>query len=106
MAQGDFPDKRAVLNASLPADATFYDQWGEPVTPTLPLKLSNEILYMKTADPSVVDLFDDYSTTVSWHNEPNGYDYDPELDDFQTEPSDAWFKTLLRTGIPPRTKRQ
>ena len=105
-AQGDFPDKRAVINTALPADATFYDQWGEPVTPALPLKLSNEILYMKTNDPSVVNLFNDYSTIVSWSSEPNGYDYDPELDDFQTEPSDEWFKTLLQTGIPPRTKRQ
>ena len=105
-AQGDFPDKRAVINATLPSDATFYDQWGEKITPAKPLKLSTDIIYMKTNDPSIVTRFDNYSSTISWSNEPNGYDYDPELDDFQTEPSDAWFRTLLKTGLPPRTKRQ
>ena len=105
-AQGDFPDKRAVLNVAMPADAVFYDQWGERITPSLPLKLSNEILYMKTTDASVVRLFDDYDTAVAWSGEPNGYDYELELDDFQTEPSDEWFKRLLRTGIPPRQKRR
>ena len=105
-AQGDFPDKRAIVNAALPSDAKFYDQWGEEITPAKPLKLSNDILYMKTKDASVVSLFDNYSNTISWSSEPNGYDYDPELDDFQKEPSDEWFKTLLRTGIPPRTKRK
>ena len=105
-AQGDFPDKRAIINVNLPDDAEFYDQWGEKFKPALPLKLSDEVIYMKTKDPSVVDLFNDYKSAISWSQEPNGYDYDPELDDFQTEPSDAWFKTLLKTGIPPRTKRK
>ena len=105
-AQGDFAHKRALINVDFPDDAKFYDQWGEKISPAQPLKLSNEIVYMKTKDPLVVDLFNDYGSAVSWSDEPNGYDYELELDDFQTEPSDAWFKTLLKTGIPPRTKRK
>ncbi len=104
MLQGDFPDKRAILNVPLPGDAVFFDQWGEQIDPPDPFKLSNEVIYMRTADPSVEGLFDD-ERIIDWSHEPNGYDYDPELDDFQKDPSDEWFKTLLRTGIPPRTKR-
>ena len=105
LLQGDFPDKRAVLNVTLPSDAVFYDQWGEQIEPTNPLKLSNEVIYIKTTDSSIISLFDDESV-ITWSSEPNGYDYELELDDFQTDPSDAWFKTLLKTGIPPRTPRQ
>lgn len=106
MAQGDFAHKRAVLNVGFPADAKFYDQWGEPIDPERPVKLSNEILYMTTTDSSVKTLFDDYNNAVSWSDEPNGYDYSEGfMDGYSDLPSDEWLKTLLRTGIPLRTKR-
>ena len=104
-AQGDFGDKIALVEAPLPSDAVFYDQWGEEITPEMPLKLSTEITYMKTDDASVVDLFNVYTNAIGWTNEPNGYVYEYPLTDFMHLPSDSWFKTVQRTGIPPRTKR-
>ena len=104
-AQGDFGDKSALVEAPLPSDAVFYDQWGEEIMPEMPLKLSTEITYMKTDDASVVDLFNVYTNAISWTNEPTGYEYEYPLVSFVNQPSDSWFKTVNRTGIPPRTKR-
>ena len=107
LCQGDFHHKRALLNVTLPEDTQAFDQWGEPIaTPTAPIKLANEILYLKTSDPSILHLFDDNST-ISWSDEPNGYDYkEQSVDSFSPYPSDAWFKELLRTGIRPRVRRE
>lgn len=107
LCQGDFHHKKALLNVNLPDDTQAFDQWGEPIAvPTSPIKLSNEILYLKTNSPSIIHLFDDKSI-IGWSNESNGYDYKEQaVDAFLPQPSDAWFKELLRTGIRPRIKRE
>ena len=108
LAQGDFPNKRAVLNVTLPLDAKLYDQWGEEITRKEydSLKLSNEILYIKTADSSILNLFDD-ENIISWSDEPNGYDYlFPYLEKFDKDGDSKWWMELLNSGIRPRVKRE
>jgi len=108
IAQGDVKDKRASVSVAFPADAEFYDQWGEKIEKqTSPIKLSNEILYIKSQSEELVQAFRDINLTkdVVWLDEPNGYDYEPDLIDFKAQPDGTWFQELLKTGIRPRTKR-
>ena len=104
LAQGDFVDKRAVLEANIPEDAIFYDQWGKKIEKKGELKLSNEILYIVSKE-NLLNVVED--ATIRWSDEPNGYDYDKyqPLPQFSPAPNDAWYARLLKTGIRPREKR-
>jgi hypothetical protein len=103
LAQGDYKQKRAIFAISLPTDTKFYDQWGEEISAPNEIKLSNEILYIKSSSSDLVSAVE--NATVSWVNEPNGYDYTPSVQQFSPGPSDEWYANLLKTGIRTRTKR-
>ena len=106
MAQGDYPSQRAVLDLDLPSDAQFYDQWGEEIASPDPIKLSNEILYVRSHSSDLLKAFD-AKGILQWVQEPNGYDYDSKhgLRLFSPGPSETWYAELLKTGIRPHTKR-
>jgi hypothetical protein len=109
VAQGDVPDQIATLNVTLPADTIFFDQWGEKLdSVATPLKLSNEILYIKSNSYDLIQAFEDINATddLIWIDEPNGYNYTPELLDFTVRPDPTWYHELLNSGIRPRTKRE
>jgi hypothetical protein len=103
LVQGDYKQKRAIFNATLPSDTTFYDQWGEKIDEPESLKLSNEVLYLKSNSSDLVSAVE--NATVSWVKEANGYDYTPPVQQFSPGPSDEWYSNLLKTGIRTRTKR-
>jgi len=103
LMQGDYKQKRAIFNIFLPSDATFYDQWGEKISTPNTIKLSNEVLYIKSNSSDLVSAVE--NATVSWVNEPNGYDYTPPLQQFAPGPSNEWYAKLLRTGIRTKAKR-
>jgi hypothetical protein len=101
--QGDFEQKRAVFNINLPDDIKFFDQWGEEISQPDTIKLSNEVLYLKSNSKDFVNAVE--NATIVWINEPNGYTYNPPLNQFSPGPNDNWYANLLQTGIRDRVKR-
>jgi hypothetical protein len=101
--QGDFEQKRAIFDSNLPNDVKFFDQWGEEIDEPDMIKLSNEVLYIKSNSLDLVSAVE--NAKISWIDESNGYTYNPPLQQFSPGPDDQWYAELLKTGIRHRVTR-
>ena len=100
LTQGNYRNKRAVVDIKIPNDAKFYDQWGEIVKKPTQIKLNDEILYIKSSDKEFENILQNGS--IGWVNENYGYDYSNKpIREFSPSPTDAWYAKLLKTGLRP-----